>query len=504
MKHFSAGLVGVFVLTLIFIARVEAEHIWVEAGPAYRAGMDLKASGSSYVQEQGVRAARPFHRRPAGVGGAGAFADRTYDDGYVNQDPGTGNPASIDPNVTWFWGYNNSAQYNASRETLTFQRGGGRQLTRRIDQDDGFADDSSFSGIGVGVAAGYPVRNGADWSVDIVGGLRFFRNDKKSFTASTFAESYRQREYRYVDTYDVSGVAIPPAPHQGTFDGPFDDPPVIPSPTIPNRPANRQEQNIRSSSWSAQNEVRIVAESDLLELRLGPQLSMRLGETVALRLTPVVTLNYLDADITRREHFTATYAGGRQQVLNSWRDKRSASDWLWGAGIQAGAGIYLSELWSVQVAVGYDWVESMRTQIGPNTVKMDPSGYTVSAMLRRELGGGGIHTASVGQEADEISASQIRAMLARKPSRSTSSTDIHAPVPLRAPTRNAPTTASVPANPGRETHQAMRALYRETGDRATVMQEIERMKEEEPARYSALVEYMQAQQTPAAQLVMRR
>src|SRR6056297_1015630 len=100
---------SLFVLVLVSAGWALGEGAWISAGPVWRSGMDVDTSGGGAA---------------GSAGSASDYADRTYDDGYVKQDPGTGNPVSIDPNTTWNWGYDNASQYDAGANALSFHRAG--------------------------------------------------------------------------------------------------------------------------------------------------------------------------------------------------------------------------------------------------------------------------------------------------------------------------------------------------------------------------------------------
>ena len=51
----------------------------------------------------------------------GSIGDRTFDDGYNNISPPTTTPGPGE-GLTWFWGYNNNAQYDATSHQLTMNR----------------------------------------------------------------------------------------------------------------------------------------------------------------------------------------------------------------------------------------------------------------------------------------------------------------------------------------------------------------------------------------------
>lgn len=188
---------------------------WVEVGPALRE-MSFKVSGSSYVQEQGLHnplAAGPL-AAPSGVGDPNSYANRTYANGYVNLDPGTGNPNSLNPNTTWNWGYNNSLNYNpynAGAQTLTLQATGAPGYTTL--QNSGASGSDDLLGAGFQAVVGRTLLQHGRWSVDLFFRLQCAWSGDDRINTSTYGEEVRQNTV--TDTYDTSQIGAanfpPPA-----------------------------------------------------------------------------------------------------------------------------------------------------------------------------------------------------------------------------------------------------------------------------------------------------
>ena len=117
-RQYRLGLCALALAAGLLPLAAQGGDVWLSAGPVWRGGMDVKFSGSSYAQTLGLNT-----DVGVGIGAASAYADRTYDDGYVNKDSSLGG-GSV-PNTTWNWGYNTPGQYNAAApQTLTFQKQG--------------------------------------------------------------------------------------------------------------------------------------------------------------------------------------------------------------------------------------------------------------------------------------------------------------------------------------------------------------------------------------------
>ena len=343
---------------------------WWSVGPVYRAEMDVEYSGSSYVQEQGVHAAASSSV-DSGVGPADGYADRTYQDGFVNMDVATLNDA-----LTWYWGYANPAQYNAAADTLSFHGGnGGSRVARTTTMNETVDVTDDTEGAGVRAEFGRKVYGKGQISLDVCGGVQGIWNLENSQSGSTYSETITSRRYTVDDVYALEGVIPLPAPYEGTYNGP--------GPLIPNIPTSRQQQGGGGSSVTAENDIHIDTEADLESLWLGARASWKGNGPLVIFLQPFVSFNYLDLSAKRTEQFNKVYADGSVKTLNEWKDDESESEWLLGAGVSVGGRVSLNKDWFVDLSMMYENVEEGDVDVGPNTVTMDPSGYSVSLQIGR-------------------------------------------------------------------------------------------------------------------------
>lgn len=348
---------------------------WVEVGPALRE-MNLKVSGSSYVQQQGLHdplAAGPL-AAPSGVGALNSYANRTYDNGgYVNLDPGTGNPNTLNPNTTWNWGFSNPLQYNAGAQTLTFQATGAPGYTTL--QNSGASGSDDLVGAGFQAVVGRTVLQQGRWSVDLFFKLQCSWSGNDRINTSTYGEEVRQ--ITVTDTYDTSQIGaanFPIIPYHGTYAGPFgvQSPPY---PLLPNLPGSRTQVTSAALATSY-NSIGLDVKPSLYELGVGPQIGFQAAHCLQLHLRPTLSLNIVDADVHRSEAF-----GG----LN-WSDQSSKTGVLLGLGGTAGANLDLGHGFYLGVSGGYTYVpRGMEVSVGPNTVKVDPGGWEVGCAIGRHF-----------------------------------------------------------------------------------------------------------------------
>ena len=356
---------------------------WLEGGPVVRGGMTVKIGGSSYAQQSGLHdpAANGPLTAPVGIGSPGVYGDRIYDNGYVKLDPGTGNrmPPN-DPNTTWNWGFTQAGQYNAGAQTLTFQKSGEPGYTSLTDRAVGGSDD--LLGGGLQVRGGISLTKSTQWSLDLAAGFQGIWGASTHLSATPYREEVRQ--IKVTDVYDTSGIGaanFPAGGFQGTYLGPFDHPPVIPSPLLPNLPKSRSSQTSGPLS-SAQDNVSLEVDPNLYQFSLGPQLGFAASSRVKLSLRPTVSVNVSDTEVTRNEVFAQSGGG----VIGRWSNHGSEQNVLFGLGVSGGVDLDLGKGFYAGVFGGYEWVtQKVDLSSGPNTISYDPSGYVFGAVFGKRF-----------------------------------------------------------------------------------------------------------------------
>ncbi|HLH52577.1 MAG TPA: hypothetical protein VKY92_03085 [Verrucomicrobiae bacterium] len=346
--------------------------------------MKVSAQGSSYTQMLGLHDpnAAGVMAPPGGIGAANAYADRTYDNGYVKKDPGTGNPNSIDPNTTWNWGFNNSAQYNAGAQTLSFQKQGSPGYNTI---QNGAPDGSgNYWAGGFQMVAGIPLTQPDAWTFDLTAGFQGVWGAKQTFNFSSYREDVRQ--ITVTDTYDVSGIgaaSFPANGFHGTYLGPFDNPPVVPSPVIPNLPASRSSTTSAPLSTSY-NSIGFKVDQSFYQFSLGPKVGL-MTQGVSVFLRPSVSLDIVDANVDRNETFTQSSAAGNA-LLGSWSDSAKRQKVFFGLGAVVGANLDLGKGYYAGLFGGYDWVsEKLKVAVGPNILLLDGSGWVAGLSLGKRF-----------------------------------------------------------------------------------------------------------------------
>jgi hypothetical protein len=381
-----AALGAVVFGTVLAQTSSQAQGWWLEGGPVVRGGMSVKVSGSSYAQVEGIhdpRAAGPLGP-PGGIGSATAYGDRTYDNGYVKLDPGTGNATTLDPNTTWNWGFNDPGQYNAGAQSLTFQKQGLPGYTTGTDR--GFGGSESMLGAGLQLRGGVGLWQSGKWTLDLALGFQGIWGADTTLNATPYRESVSQ--VTVSDRYDTSGIGVgnfPATGFRGTYLGPFDHPPVIPSPVLPNLPQSRSSANSGVLS-SSQDNVTLEVQQNLYEFSVGPQLGYAASSALKLSLRPTIGLDLVNLDVPRSEVFVQTPAGGPSVVVSRWSNQASQTAALLGFGVTGGADLDLGKGFYAGLFGGYEWVaQKVNLTVGPNAVSFDGSGYVVGAVFGKRF-----------------------------------------------------------------------------------------------------------------------
>ena len=382
------------------------------------------------------------------AGSASAFADRTYNDGFVNQDGGTAVFGD-----TWFWGYNNASQVSGS--TLTYHATApGATSTTISSTSTGTSTDT----VTTTTATSYVSRSSSwsslrgdlNWDSDLAGsgwfariespalfaagplavsielGYSFANADASRRNANVFG-AHQETEQRattvistssnsatttatngstttssstnsITDSYDVSGIVVPLAPHAGTLG--------VPGALISNTPATRTitstattatTDSAPSNSSSTTNTSTVmdggtvverttadffsdVSESldvDLHTISIGPHFSWE-SRRSRMGLSTGLALNVANWDADYSENLYVSENGGPAQLLETWQDHDGGTKVFPGFYLEANTNIHLTRQVSLFAGGRYDWAGTLRGSVGPSSFALDLGGWTVS------------------------------------------------------------------------------------------------------------------------------
>jgi hypothetical protein len=304
---------------------------------------------------------------PAGRSADSAYADRTYDDGFVNigaATPGTG--------LTTNWGYNSSSQNQGGN--LTFSRAGGER--RDVYGSSGTHSASWSKGkdtdVGPYLELSYsvPIRKG----MTIGAGVSFMSTsiDRSRGGLTTFSQNQTVDVYNVtaVDTYRLGGVIPPLSPYTGSYAGP--------GPLINNTPDNQSYTETISNTLTA-NFIDSISEQfdmNLHTLGIGGQMEWWPSPQSFLQAGAGVAVNIADWSASRDERVLQSMNGAAatehsRQVYDSGGD-----DILLGFYLQATVGWQINVSWSVQAFGRYDWNESLEGAVSNSTFDVDLNGWS--------------------------------------------------------------------------------------------------------------------------------
>ena len=242
--------------------------------------------------------------------------------------------------LTWNWGYENASQYDLVNDTInmhaTVRSGNGASTEVTDDPQLGFE-------LKYGRVIG-KIGENKPWGFE--GSFSYMNlSIQDSGTMSTVE--------RVTDSYALGGVIPPPAPYQGTFNGP--------GPLISDLPARVVETGI-SSGWNDLS-------GHLFALRLGPFLEVPLSTRFVGLFGLGISLIYADTDYSYSE--TATFADG-STVTDSGND--SSSDVLVGGYLQGQVGYLISEDWSVFGGLRLETSSGLTAAAGNREAKLNLGG----------------------------------------------------------------------------------------------------------------------------------
>ncbi|NLZ64757.1 MAG: hypothetical protein GX902_13225 [Lentisphaerae bacterium] len=398
-NHFSFSLYFLLskMFLLFFLAFIPAlaaqetqgTDISVRLTPLYCPGLSLRVRGGSHAAAWSDNLRRaPLLTLPEISSG---YADRVFLNGYVQRDPGTGNPATVMPDSTWFWGYADASQYNLQKQTLSFQKISWAQEQEFSFNGWQYSEHSSSqteAAIGLELAGEYLLYRRERCQL----GLRLawmvipdmdFQQQLRNFACSHHSSS-KLLEVLETYYYDVSGINMPPPGHAGTYLGPFDSPPTIPSPVIPNQPQDI-EQTLTGHSLPADsstayyhNQVRYALHCISHELQLGLNLSRAMyAERLIMTFAPAAALQLLSLDARRGE---TLYVDGHSAA--AWQNHKHLTRLLPGLILAAHLEYHFHPHWYLAGSAAFHWYpQEVAMTLGPGKITLQSSKIILGVSL---------------------------------------------------------------------------------------------------------------------------
>jgi len=370
---------------------ISQPRIKLRLSPLYSTGLSIRLRGSSYAAQLANSRhslAAVFTLPEVQYG----YADRNFLDGYIHRDPGTGNSGSLVPDSTWFWGYAKASQYDPLEQTLSFHRliWGQQQDTSVISHSHPErVSEQTSSALGLELSAEYPLLTGNYAQLGLQLAWLFFSDWDWQQQHCNYKESLiiSNRLLEILETYyyNVRDTALPSAGHTGTYLGPFDTPPLVPSTIIPNRPSSILQEitgnsiPIDSQIYHYRNRVSYKLACDQHEFRLGPSLRyLLLDNRLVVTLAPSASLALLSLTGKRQE----TLLQGDRTVVASWRDHKHRYELLAGLAVSFQLEYQCPNGWFVGWCLAYYWYpQEPSISLGPGRISLQANKLTLAATL---------------------------------------------------------------------------------------------------------------------------
>lgn len=298
----------------------------------------------------------------AGVGTLDATADRDYDDGYVYRDIGTdvGGPRQ---GLTWNYEYIEASQFDPAADTLSFTKTAA----------DPYAGDSSSAfrefendNNGIQLRLSRLLLEKERFRLSAVFDVSYF--PEKSNRANW--SDYSARFATVTDTYGLQGVD-PSVRLNPDLDGDLYGAPSSgndPRPVIDNVPTGREVSDLVYG-----NNVAYRMDYDIATVGAGMEAEWAVHDRVSLYVSPRIERYRMDIDTWRTE--TLTDAAGA--VAGRWNDHVSDHEYFWGAVLEGGVQVALTDRWFVRLhGDALKTWDDVGVQTGPTVQAMDLSGWS--------------------------------------------------------------------------------------------------------------------------------
>jgi len=341
-----------------------------QVGPAVQNGTRIRARMKSESVRSMVNT-RPSRSgsAPSAPGSSSGYANRNYEDGFVYIDPGTADPNSHVPGLTWYWGYEQASQYDG--QSVTFHGTPGVQHSVRVLDVEAVEKEEDSPCAGVDLSGQYEILRWGRIAVGLEGGLSWFRDLELDFSSRQDVAIERTTQWRYVDSYAVNYK--PPFPHTGTENGP--------GPLLRNIPTSRDRDVLssRSRTWTADSSLSASVSQFLL--RAGPYVALEAHERLDLRCSPLFLANHVGTEVLA----TTLIENGIDDPLLV-QNGHNEREWLYGAGLELAARWTVYEVWFADVgAMATWWSDDITIQTEPFETTVSLSDYWFWFNLGRDF-----------------------------------------------------------------------------------------------------------------------
>ena len=363
------------------LEKPDSDFIRIRVGATYRDGMKSKVKGG--VSHTASLAASSS-KASGSVGSAKDSESASLTFGYTGGDRtfGTGTTA-LGSGTVHADGTYEGGDYSAVYDDVLFSDMsssttvvGGRTETKSETKPVGslsWKGEDPDGGTGFSAEAECPVFGIADWAeAAVFAGYRGWWGVDASAAGSgaSVVHTSSTRTWGAVEvtsqrTYDLTA----PLDLDGKLD--YENAEVFETEVVKTKPLPGSSSSSRSSARSF---AKIDADVDLQEAVLGAALSCRCGR-FSLAVRPMAVFAFVDVDARRTE----TLVSSSGKTMRTWSDKGDESKFAFGGGVDLLAEVSLTDHLSIWASGGYEWIEEVELDVGPQKLSVDPSAWTVSA-----------------------------------------------------------------------------------------------------------------------------
>lgn len=277
--------------------------------------------------------------------------DRTYDNGFNNVDS-SGNAG----NLTWNWGYQDNAQYDAGSGTLALSTYESFSNASVDDSDDPQFGFNIFGLYDMGVVNGIQIgQQPTRWGIKAGLGYQRISIGNRSTLVSDVLQS--------TDTFALNGVIPPLAPYSGSFAGPgalMSDVGVFGQQTIAGGASVVGSRDL---------------DADLFLLALGPYLEFPINDRVSLYAETGLNVGLAHGNYA----FTSTTSipGFGAQTT---RGEDSETKFIGGVYAGLGASYSVTENWSLYTDAKYQYLTPVEIDANGSQARLNFDGAFVLSL----------------------------------------------------------------------------------------------------------------------------
>lgn len=286
--------------------------------------------------------------------------NRTYADGFVFRDI-SGNAGG----TTWNWGYNNNSQFTASDASLAAPNTGAPSLAFHTvgslaDGATRGSRDRMIPGLELAyeeVLGRFHITEKRRANIGILvsfGYMRLGQNDSGTLAGLVGLTT---------DKYLPGGVLPPLAPYSGSF--------ATAGPLLPDVPAERSALTPVAATGSVVNKL----DGSLYGFNIGPFIEFPLHDRVSLTLGGGLGVVYASTTYSFSDTIVVAPNPLAPAGLTATRSGRvSADDWLFSATAKANLYVALSEAWSWELGLAYQYAGNSRSSVQGKTSNLQLDG----------------------------------------------------------------------------------------------------------------------------------